>query len=634
MSNFPLSFSWAAVSLDSFMKYGALMALVTSMLVGYSENTLALPSDRLARVNRSAAHPISVVEAKIFVQKNRMLMNLKCFADDLELIQGMEPLPDGTFDEDEMKEATRDHAEFLLDRIDILDANGHKMEGRIIEALPPDAPANQIKSGDLMSLFCNFQYEYNYDVPPEFITINQRMMGEGYILPSELQISMKQSGSDTPFQHIMKPEQPETFHFDWDNPILNQSASDEDWATWLDEQRKKTLGITSYSSVYSFIYITNHEVRHEILIPLASLALMIDFERADQSFLDIPEQDAAREKIATFFTADHDIQIDGVNVQPVVERIDFYGLDLRDFAIQAERRTISMASGRVGVILSYSTKTPPTNVRVEWKTFNEVSMQTVDSVIIAYDQITQTQFSRFLADNTYEWKSPARPPLPSIHAISADITQQMNRRKLPIGLLAPLVVGGVLLGLGALRKSATLGVLACLVALIAIPLREFSVDSILSNRTLQIADDDATSIFSRLHQNVFRAFDYHHEGEVYDALAHSVHGDLLQELYLQIHQRLVMADQGGAAARIDSVDLIDGKVVPTEQENPLPGFTYRAKWNLLGTVEHWGHLHQRTSQFDAEFYVALVEGKWKITEMRSLNEEQIGVKTSLRNFGT
>ncbi|MFO0217921.1 MAG: hypothetical protein ACK54I_00795, partial [Planctomycetota bacterium] len=65
-----------------------------------------------------------------------------------------------------------------------------------------------------------------------------------------------------------------------------------------------------------------------------------------------------------------------------------------------------------------------------------------------------------------------------------------------------------------------------------------------------------------------------------------------------------------------------------------PGFQYRCKWNLVGSVEHWGHLHQRTNIYDADFTVSLVNGAWKITAMRSLDEQQGPVKTSLRKFGS
>ena len=277
-------------------------------------------------------------------------MRLKCFAEDLELLQGVEVRDNGFYDSEELLDATKDHAEYLGEKIILRNSEGEILKSKLIETTDIEIPDEGIKSGELMNYPMSFEFEIRFEKPPEFITIEQQMVADGALLPSELKILMKQSGSDSPYMHMMKPAKPETFRFDWDKPILSKSASEQEWEQWFDEQREKNLGITSYSSTYSFIYITNHEVRHEVLIPLATLASFIDLERKETSFLDIEEQAAAAKKIEAFFAFDNPVRIDSVEVQPVFDRIDFYGLNLRDFAVQAEKRKVSMASGRVGVI--------------------------------------------------------------------------------------------------------------------------------------------------------------------------------------------------------------------------------------------------------------------------------------------
>ena len=258
-------------------------------------------------------------------------MRLSCFAEDLELLQGVEALQDGFYENEELVDATKDHAEYLGEKIVLRNADGELMVPKLVEIIDIEIPDERIKAGSLMNYKMGFVFEYRYEKPPEFITIEQKMVADGALLPSEFKILMKQAGSDSPYMHMMKPEQPETFQFDWEKPILSQNASEKEWEEWFTEQREKNLGITSYSSVYSFIYITRHEVRHEVLIPLATLATFIDFERADPSFLDVEEQAAAGEKVKKFFSIGNPVRIDGVEVAPVFDRIDFYGLDLRDF---------------------------------------------------------------------------------------------------------------------------------------------------------------------------------------------------------------------------------------------------------------------------------------------------------------
>jgi hypothetical protein len=148
----------------------------------------------------------------------------------------------------------------------------------------------------------------------------------------------------------------------------------------------------------------------------------------------------------------------------------------------------------------------------------------------------------------------------------------------------------------------------------------------------EISSEMAGDIFSQLHKNMFRAFDYHNESDIYDALAKSVDGDLLRKLYLQINDSLKVKEQGGAVSRIEEVRVIDGEKCPLDAQLARPGFGYRSQWDLIGTVEHWGHIHERINKFDAKFTIELVDNNWKITSMDVLDENQGPVKTSLRKF--
>lgn len=598
-----------------------------------------------SRAESPCRHPVSIVEADVFVQQTRTIMRLKCFADELELLQGVEALADGRYDPDELREATADHARFLAERIRILDAAGNPLVPEITEIVHLVVPEAGIRQGELMNHSLGFQLEYGYEQPPEFITIVQNMVGEGYLLPSELKILLRQAGSDTPYLHMMKPEMPETFRFDWSKPVLDSKASDADWQKWFDEQREATLGITSYSSVYSFLYIERFETRHEILIPLATLATLIDFQRADPHFLDVGEQEAAAAQIRRFFSTGNEVCIDGVSVAPVFDRIDFYGLDLRDFAIQAAKQKISLASGRIGLILSYPCRTPPREVTVTWDLFND-AIKTVDSVVFSGNRTEKTQFSSFIESNTYRWSADSAPgALPAIVDVSGSDLPRLPPPELPLLSIGLGLAGLISLVLsvascrgagngdgGGGRFARTLVTGSLLAgAWIALPCARLALPW--PERLAPVSEPLAGEIFSQLHRNLFRAFDYSGESDIYDALAHSVDGPLLKDLYLRIQESLRVREQGGAVARIDEVQLLEGETVPSDGPDPdPPRFDYRCRWNLIGSIEHWGHIHQRTNQYDARFRVELRDGSWKITALETLDEQQGQVKTSLRKF--
>ena len=583
-------------------------------------------------------HPVSIVEAEVYVNRLQTTVRLTCFAEDLELLQGVEPLESGKYDSAEILEATQDHAQYLAEKIRFLDVNGEVIEAEISGVVNPDLPKEGADAGTLMQYTLGFELELKYDKPPEFLTIEQQMVAEGQLLPSELKVLLKQAGSETPYKKMLKPGAPETFRFDWDRPPLSQEDSQEQWDSWFDKQREDTLGIGSYSSVYSFIYINNAEVRNEVLIPLANLAAMIEFERSDPSFLTVEEQSAAAKQIRRFFSVGNPVLIDGVEVQPVFDRIDFYGLDLRDFAVQAEKRKVSMASGRVGIIMRYPAKGRPLKVDVAWDKFNEETIRSVDAVAFPFNEVKQVSFSMFLENNVYSWEASDAPELPSVTNVDLDDPRYhvepatvaipvVSAACFLLGMIASCVCltrGGDGLLLGAATLLGVAGLLSADTAKVEVQ-SPFEPPG-----RLAISETTANTIFLQLHRNLFRSFDYSEESQVYDTLARSVNGPLLRKLYLQINDSLRISEQGGAVSKIEDVQLLSGQ----QQAEPFVenGFQYRCKWNIVGTIEHWGHIHERTNQYDAMFEVKVVDGAWKIVVMDLLDQPQGVVKTRLRKF--
>ena len=575
-----------------------------------------------------------------------MSMRVTCFAEDLEMLQGVEALETGFYDSDEIKDATQDHAEYLAERLTIRDVNGELLKPKISEIVDAEIPAGGIPDTKLMDYQLEFVFDYKYDKAPEFITIQQNMVAEGALLPSEFRVLLKQSGSDKPYAKMLKPLEAETFRFDWDNPALNEDDSQEEWEAWFAVQREKTLGISSYGSVYSFIYITDREVRHEVLIPLATLAALIDIDRKDQSFLEVDEQAGAAEKVKAFFGAGNPVTIDGIEVKPVFDRVDFYGLDLSDFAVRPEKRKVSMASGRVGVIMSYSAKSRPTEVSVEWNLLSN-TIREVDSVVIAYQKVDKTKFSKFLSENVYRWTAPDRPPLPAITELSGTIDWQKYKPTLTvswatIGLWA-VAASLLMCGLFFAKSVWLYLALACAGLIGSYFVSDIAVATYdhpwRQPKQFQISDEEAADVFGRLHANIFRAFDYVDESDVYQALAKSVDGDLLRDLYLQVNSSLRDQEQGGSVAVIEKVELVDGNLLPVSEarQQSAISFGYKANWTLAGTIEHWGHIHERTNRYQARFLVELLEaengtGGWKITNIQDQEFKPGVVKQRLRTF--
>jgi hypothetical protein len=137
----------------------------------------------------------------------------------------------------------------------------------------------------------------------------------------------------------------------------------------------------------------------------------------------------------------------------------------------------------------------------------------------------------------------------------------------------------------------------------------------------KMTDDKAVTVLNSLLKNIYRSFDFREEEDVYDRLATSVSGDLLSEIYLQNRKSMVVTQAGGARARVKEVKILDVDVASVD-DRPL-GLLFHARWTAMGTVGHWGHIHMRKNQYDANITVEPVEGAWKITGLELLEEKRI-----------
>ena len=171
-----------------------------------------------------------------------------------------------------------------------------------------------------------------------------------------------------------------------------------------------------------------------------------------------------------------------------------------------------------------------------------------------------------------------------------------------------------------LRLPLTLGTLLLAAGAVAYPVAQLSLA-----RPAMIAgeldDERAAALLQALLKNVYRAFDFRREEDVYDRLALSVSGGLLTDIYLQHRQSMVVQRAGGAQARIKEVTVEKARAERITGD----GLSYalHGQWTALGTVGHWGHLHQRKNRYDAVITVRAEEGNWKIVGLDLRDEQRI-----------
>ena len=149
----------------------------------------------------------------------------------------------------------------------------------------------------------------------------------------------------------------------------------------------------------------------------------------------------------------------------------------------------------------------------------------------------------------------------------------------------------------------------------------------------RLTEERAGRIVQQLHRGTYDALQFGSERQIYAALDRFVAGDLLENLYLQLRDSLAVREQGGAVARVRAVDYLEGQTVHLPDRNiPWPGFFYRLTWQVTGTVEHWGHVHERRNQFSAVLGIQPVEGRWKITSLDIEAQKTLAGSTKLRDL--
>jgi len=578
-------------------------------------------------------HPISITEASMFVTRTKGIARIQMFAEDLILFQGLEPDDKDRIRPDDLKRGLEQHKAFLLEKFSVRDVDGNLVKGQITDMKPFEIPVDGIPSTEMMQHTATYEIEYPFAAPPEFLTIQQDISDANFIVPGEMSLNVHQAGTGLNYTERLMPGGSTTLRFDWEQ-TLSEDASEEEWDSWFEKQREATLGITSYSSVYSFIYIEPAEVRHEMLIPLATLATIVPIQHQDPAFVEVHEQAAIGDSVRKWLTNENPLLINGVRVLPEFSRIDFYSLNLSDFATQAAAQKVSLASGRVGIIMTYRSPTDVVqDVSLSWNQFYS-SMKKIPAVVIAYpDRMDRFEFSRFnTADgNTLAWKCRDEDlPVP-VAAVKATIPARPVLA-IPIGSIFVLMTIAMATRMKASRKRSL--ILLSQLAIAAAVWKPLSVSIEHPWKSPdELSSEEATNVFMALHQGIYRSLDFGSEERIYDVLATSVDGNLLEQLYLQLRQSLELREQGGAVARIREITYEHGEA-PERGEMPSawPAFQFRSTWTVAGTVEHWGHVHERQNQFQALFTIEPRQGDWKITRMDMESQTQKSARTTLRKF--
>jgi len=473
----------------------------------------------------------------------------------------------------------------------------------------PEAPA------DKRVLYVELVYPFN-GTTPKSLTISPPLGSDGLALVSMGFITYHKSVPVIDFRYLGAPStlilDRDPWYSKFDNPVLSRHHKD---------------------ALMSFVYVEPYEVRHEILTRVKDLTAWMDLGLRGNEYIEIDELEPLKQRIGEFLLTKNPVTIDGKALRPILDRTNYLRVGLSGIQILEVPERLEVASAIVGVIITYITDGIPQEVDVDWQLFTD-QIQRVPATSV--DPAGPLPTFLTPEDPVHVWTNFLKDyEIPTVQPI--EVAGSLGEWRVPVVSL--LCLAGLLAAAGwtvarrragkPLRLPLAIGALCLATAVVAYPRASITVTrpALMAG---EIDDERATALLQTLLKNVYRAFDFREEEDVYDKLALSVGGDLLADVYLQNRRSMSVQQAGGAQAKVKEV------VVESASAQRLDGeglsYALHGRWTALGTVGHWGHVHQRKNRYDAVLTIAAEDGTWKIVGLELNDEQRIDQTSAVGGF--
>ena len=560
--------------------------------------------------------------AEIYVLDDRVRVVLEVYIADLETFSELVPdglLRDGAAGRPGVEARMR---RFSNEKLQFVTETGERLTGQIVLAEArlrvdrqspfegminpttrqrvPEAPA------DKRVLYV--EIEYPFTQKPQQLTIVPPLDEQGMTLASIGFIAYHKAVPIIDFRYLSAAA---VVELDWADP-------------WYSAFTNVNLKRHHESALMSFLYIEPYEVRHEILTRVKDLEEWMDVGLRGDTYIEIDELDALRQRVGEFLLNKNELRIDGQAARPILDRTNFVKVGLTGIELLEQPERLEISTAIVGVIITHLTDGIPEEVTVDWELFTEQIQQ-----VPATATDPAGPFAAFVTpeDNVHKWVNYLKNyQLPTVQEVS--IEGALGRLNIPLASLFCfiLLVPACWQILVRARRGAPLrGAIISATALLIVGAISFPYARLSVSRPAVIAggldDQQATVLLEALLRNVYRAFDFREEEDVYDKLAISVTGDLLADIYIENRKSFAVQAAGGSQAKVKEVSIRNASA---ERLDGAPlGYTLRGQWTAMGDVGHWGHVHMRQNLYDAIVTVEAVDGAWKITGLEVLEENRI-----------
>ena len=542
--------------------------------------------------------------AEVFIENDKVRVEVEIGVGDIPAFRNI--LPDSIYEKMGNAPSPLVRRLELFFREDfVIEADGKPLRGGVRTMEPRKRlQRDEITGEPLLSpgegediLFAEFVFPM--DGKPKTLSFKPPMNEQGYV---DAPIGFMTYHHGLPVMDFRYLSREETINLDWEDP-------------WYSQFENRNLRRQYNEPISAFIYAEPYETRVEVIVRPKDIQQWhaLGIEGVKEIPVDI--QSGLKEQIAAFLLTKMKLTIDGEEVVPELQRINFLKRTLKSSIVIDPPEELDAISATLGVIYSVPTETLPQELTLTWNLFSP-KMPVVRAA--ATDEAGPMPYKLKPDDNVLVWKNYLKnPTIPAIKTIDSPVFTKLVR--VPLGTILCLILFIPLVRTMRRekgRRAAGLG--GGVVLASAVFIYPFLGFPVFVPASPELTDGASTKLVSGLLENVYTSFDFRDESTIYDALDQSLVGNLLTEVYLQTKKSLELASQGGASVKVKSVKLEQAECEPMED-----GFRATCTWDVLGSVGHWGHIHQRVNRYNAELDIQPVEGAWKITGLEILEEQRI-----------
>jgi hypothetical protein len=560
--------------------------------------------------------------AEIYVMDDHVKLVLEVYVGDLEIFA--ELLPDDwlTGESDNRPDESARIRYFAEERFQFITASGEKLPAEVVLLEPRERVDRRSPFAGMINPYTRQRVPespadkrvlyaeiiYRFDKKPAELTMVPPLDAEGRAEATIGFIVYHKSVPVIDFRYLGAPAK---LALDWDDP-------------WYSKFENPNLKRHHKSALMTFLYVEPYEVRHEILTRVRDLEEWMDLGLRGDEYIEVDELETLKQRIGEFLLTRNPVLIDGSAAKPILDRTNYVKVGLTGIQLVEKPERLEISTAIVGIIITYLTDGLPQEVTVDWDLFTD-QVQKVPAT--ATDPAGPLPTFLSAGDNVHRWTNFLKNyKLPTVQEVQ--VAGSLGEFRLPwLSLIcAVLLLLPVVLLLRRIRRGGSVvmplvsGLVLLVAGIVAWPLAGITV-----TRPATLAGEmppaQAQDLLQVLLKNVYRAFDFRNEDDVYDKLAFSVSGDLLADIYLQNRKSFSIQKAGGAQAKIKSIE-IEAATAERLDDRPL-AYAIKSRWSAQGSVGHWGHVHTRRNRYDAIVTVEAVDGVWKITDLEILEEQRV-----------